>query len=39
MCCPWWQCHKNNPHAIKELQQEILAAVFSVSEESLAAVV
>jgi hypothetical protein len=39
MCCPWWKCHKNNPRKIEELQQEISAAVISVSEGSLAAVV
>jgi hypothetical protein len=31
--------YKNNPHTIEELQQEISAAVISVSEEILAAVV
>jgi hypothetical protein len=30
--------YKNNPHTIKELQQEISAAVISVSEEILVAV-
>jgi hypothetical protein len=39
MCCPWWQCHKNNLHTIEELQQEILTAVISISEETQAAVV
>jgi hypothetical protein len=39
MCCPWWQCHKTNLHTIKELQQEILAAVISISEETLAALI
>jgi hypothetical protein len=31
--------YKNNPHTIKELKQEISAAVINVSEETLAAVV
>jgi hypothetical protein len=31
--------YKNNPHTIEVLQQEISAAVISVSEETLAAVV
>jgi hypothetical protein len=31
--------YKNNPRTIEELQQEISAAVISVSEETLAAVV
>jgi adenine deaminase len=31
--------YKINQHTIKELQQEILAAVISVSKETLAAVV
>jgi hypothetical protein len=30
---------KNNPHTIEELQQKISAAVISVTEETLAAVV
>jgi hypothetical protein len=30
---------KNNPHTVKEQEQEISAAVISVSEETLAAVV
>jgi hypothetical protein len=30
---------KNNPHKIKELTEEMLAAVNSISEETLAAVV
>jgi adenine deaminase len=30
--------YKNNPHTIEVLQQEISAAVISVSEETLAAV-
>jgi hypothetical protein len=31
--------YKNNPHTIKELQQEILEPVISISEETLAEVV
>jgi hypothetical protein len=30
--------YKNNPHTIAELKQEISAAVISVSEDTLAAV-
>jgi hypothetical protein len=29
--------YKNNPHMIEELRQEIMAAVISVSEETVAA--
>jgi hypothetical protein len=31
--------YKNNPYTIEDLQEEISAAVISVSEETLAAVV
>jgi hypothetical protein len=31
--------YKDNPHTIEELQEEISAAVISVSEETLASIV